>query len=314
MRNHRLLALVPALTIGLLAQGCARTEGLLWYTASLDGNLDGCTCVSHPRAGLVKRAAFLRTTPDRDRALLVDAGDLFDAGGDARLAAELLEVYGELGYDAIAVGDHEVALGGARLAALAARSPLLAHNLSLRSDLDPPPPLSAAPLIVEKSWGRIAIVALIDPSVLARYPPAILDSIRIASPEAAARLMLARLAADPTVLRVLLFHGPWEAADRLARAVAGFHLIVVGHDGALHEPLRIRGAVLVSPGEEGNRLGMLELAIARTAGGRPRLAGLANTVRLFSYRTDPDDPGVRQRIDDDRRALAVRTESDADVP
>jgi len=314
MRKHQGPALLLALAIAALARGCTRAEGLLWYTASLDGNLDGCTCVSRPRAGLVKRAAFLRTAPDRGRALLVDAGDLCDAGGDARLAGELLETYRELGYDAIAVGDHEVALGGARLAELAARFPLVSHNLSLRPELDPPPPLSAEPLVVEKSWGRVAVVAVVDPSVLARYPPAILDAVRIASAEAAARLMLARLAAEPTALRVLLFHGPWEAAERLARTVAGFHVIVVGHDGQLHGPRRIRGAVLVSPGEEGNRLGMLALAIARISRDGTRLAGLTNTVRLFSTRTDPDDPGVRRRIDAYRRTLAVRTETDADVP
>ena len=30
------------------------------YSASLNGNLDGCDCRSHPRAGLAARAAWLR--------------------------------------------------------------------------------------------------------------------------------------------------------------------------------------------------------------------------------------------------------------
>jgi 2',3'-cyclic-nucleotide 2'-phosphodiesterase (5'-nucleotidase family) len=307
-------ALLPALAIALLASGCARSEGLLWYSASLDGNLDGCTCVSQPRAGLVKRAAFLRTAPDRARALLVDAGDLFGARSDDRLAAELLETYDELGYDAIAVGDQELSLGGEWLLAHTGRFPLVAHNLSSRPDLTPPPPLSDRPLLVEKPWGRVAVVALLDPSVLERYPPAILDSIRIASPEAVARRQLARLSAEPATLRVLLFHGPGEAAERLAAAVAGFDVVVVGHDRGLHEPRRIRGAMLVSPGEEGNRVGMLELTIAQTVAGWPRVARSANSFRLFSYESDPDDPLVRQRIEDYRGAPRAPTETDAGTP
>ena len=157
-------------------------------------------------------------------------------------------------------------------------------------------------------------MALLDPSVLERYPPAILDSIRIASPEAVARRQLARLSAEPATLRVLLFHGPWEAAERLAAAVTGFDVVVVGHDRGLHEPRRIRGAMLVSPGEEGNRVGMLELTIAQTVAGRPRVARSANSFRLFSYESDPDDPLVRQRIEDYRGALRARTETDAGTP
>lgn len=130
--------LLPALAIVLLTSGCARSEGLLWYSASLDGNFNGRTCVSRPRASLVKRAAFRRTAPDRARARLVDAGDLFGARSDDRLAAELLETCDELGYDAIAVGDQELSLGGTPLPAYAGRFPLAAHNLSLRPDLTPP--------------------------------------------------------------------------------------------------------------------------------------------------------------------------------
>ncbi len=36
--------------------------------------------------------------------------------------------------------------------------------------------------------------------------------------------------------------------------------------------------------------------------------------RLFSFKSDPDDPLVRQRINDYREALRVRTESDEDTP
>jgi hypothetical protein len=72
--------------------------------------------------------------------------------------------------------------------------------------------------------------------------------------------------------------------------------------------------MLVSPGEEGNRVGMLELTIAQTVAGWPRVARSANSFRLFSYESDPDDPLVRQRIEDYRGALRAPTETDAGTP
>jgi 2',3'-cyclic-nucleotide 2'-phosphodiesterase (5'-nucleotidase family) len=313
MHRCRARAFITALAIALLSSGCSRSEGVIWYTASINGNLDGCTCVSRPRAGLVKSAAFVRAAPQREWILLLDAGDLCD-GRDGGLAAELLEVCDGLGYDAIAAGDREVSLGTTLLRELAGRHPLLANNLSLRPDLVPPPPLSDGPLVLEKPWGRVAVVALLDPSTLEGYPPALRDAITIAPPEAAARVELARLAADPSALRVLLFHGSWEAAERLAASVAGFDLIVVGHDGGLHEPQRIGGAILASPGEEGNRVGMLELTIAGADAGRPRVTRLSGSFRLFRYATDPDDPEVRGRINGYREKLRVPTEAAAGTP
>ncbi|OHD67534.1 MAG: hypothetical protein A2177_01780 [Spirochaetes bacterium RBG_13_68_11] len=72
--------------------------------------------------------------------------------------------------------------------------------------------------------------------------------------------------------------------------------------------------MLVSPGEEGNRVGMLELTIARTVAGRSRVSRFANSFRLFNYTAGPDDPLVRQRIHDYRETLRVRLESDEDIP
>ena len=66
----------------------------------------------NPVAGLVKRAAFLRSLETSGPSLILDAGDIFD---EYPLAAHILQVYAELGYDAIAVGDQEFTNGAAGL-------------------------------------------------------------------------------------------------------------------------------------------------------------------------------------------------------
>ena len=87
----------------------------IYYTASLNGNVDGCRCKMNPVAGLVKRAAFLRSLETSGPSLILDAGDIFDEYPDPDLAVHILQVYAELGYDAIAVGHQEFTNGAAGL-------------------------------------------------------------------------------------------------------------------------------------------------------------------------------------------------------
>ena len=56
----------------------AETTLTIYYTASLNGNLDGCTCEMNPVAGLVKRAAYLRNLDASSPTVILDAGDIFD--------------------------------------------------------------------------------------------------------------------------------------------------------------------------------------------------------------------------------------------
>jgi len=115
------------------------------YSSSLNGNLDGCTCSMNPRAGLVTRAAYLRALKDRDQSLLLDAGNIFDSFPDELLAIEILEAYRELGYQAIAIGDHEFSLGADALLELKTKFPLVSNNIAGKTKTRPEahdPPLS----------------------------------------------------------------------------------------------------------------------------------------------------------------------------
>jgi len=84
------------LLISPLVSACGDTLAI-YYSASLNGNLDGCNCDMNPVAGLVKRAAFLRSHERPKPSLLVDAGDILDELPDKELARHIFEVYQELG-------------------------------------------------------------------------------------------------------------------------------------------------------------------------------------------------------------------------
>jgi 2',3'-cyclic-nucleotide 2'-phosphodiesterase (5'-nucleotidase family) len=66
-------------------------------------------------------------------------------------------------------------------------------------------------------------------------------------------------------------------------------------------PVKVGGAILASPGEEGNRVGTLRLKLR---GGR--IVGYSNEFRLFEYLRDPDDSSVRKRVDQYREAMRAK--------
>lgn len=285
----------------LFAAGTAERSVTLYYTSSLNGNLDGCDCRSNPKAGLVKRAAWLRAHRDRESSLLMDAGDILDPFPDELLSQAILASYADLGYDAVAVGDQELADGIPRLLEYRETVPLVCHNLAVCFDEDRCVFVTLEPVLITRGGLRIGILALIDPEVFALDPEELAGSLQITCPPQAAAGLVRELREQGAELTVLLYHGPDEKARSLALAVEGLDVVVVGHEQRLIDAERVGDTTLVSPGPEGNRLGILTLSVGK--GARPVLA---NRFEYFRWGADPDDPQVRRRILEYRETLRGR--------
>ena len=292
------LALV---SVSLSAHGDGEHTLTILYSSSLNGNLDGCNCKGNPRGGLVKRAAWLRALEQPEQLLLVDGGDLLDPYPDPDLAAAIFETFLELGYTAIALGDQEFANGMESLLEYRQRYPLMAHNLALCPDENRCIFFSTTPQIVERAGLSVGLFALIDPAVFTLHPADLTNKLKIQDPRTAARNQLACMAEQEVQITVVLYHGPYQGAEQLAEAVQGIDVMIVAHEQRLIEPRRIGGAILASPGEEGNRVGILTLEV--DAGGNLEYS---NRFRLFSWQEDPDDPLVRRRIDEYKNRLRKR--------
>lgn len=264
---------------------------VVYYTSSLNGNLDGCDCKSNPKAGLVKRAAFLRER-DRQATILVEIGDILDPRGDEVGAEHILQVYKELDYDAMAVGDQEFANGVGKVLQYKDEYPLHSNNLSICPDDTACYFISLGPLILERGDWRVGIVSVTDPSVFYFSPDSLKEKLKIEDPAETARMMLEGMAEDDLDVRILIVHGRMGNVEEIAAEVSGYDVIIAGHDQMLVKPKRAGGAVIVSPGEEGNRLGTLSIKKRRTG----RL-NISNSFVLFDYEKDPDDPDVRERIE-----------------
>jgi 2',3'-cyclic-nucleotide 2'-phosphodiesterase (5'-nucleotidase family) len=278
----------------------AETTLTIYYTASLNGNLDGCNCDMNPAAGLVKRAAFLRNLQPPGPALILEAGDIFDEYPDPDLERHILEVYEELGYDAVALGDQELAAGRQSLLLYEEEFPLLCHNLFIRKDgstgtASEGDLFTPAPVVIGRRGLRIGILSLIDPAVVPRSSA---SRFRIAAPIAVAETMLRLCDRLDLDLTVVLYHGSFQSAVKLANTCPGIDVVIFAHEQQLVAPRMIGTTVITSPGEEGNRLGILTLHL-----GPGGIKSFQSEFRFFSYVKDPDDPSVRSRIDSYRKKL-----------
>jgi len=296
--------LLVAGTVLVFPQGDGEPSLTILYSSSLSGSIDGCDCKGHPRSGLVKRAAWLRSLKNPEQTLLVDAGDLLDPYPDEALSTAILDSYLDLGYTAIAVGDQEFANGLESLLEYRKRYPLVAHNLSVCPDENSCIFFSTVPLIVERGGVRIGIFALIDPQVFTLYPNELKEKLKIQEPAAAARNQIYYLGELGVEATVLLYHGPYESATALAEKVKGVDVLILGHEQRLIEAHRIGNTIVASPGEGGNRLGILNLSL-----GSSGKIEFNNSFRWFSWRDDPDDPQIRRRIDEYKRKLRNRLDS-----
>lgn len=258
----------------------------IYYTASLNGNLDGCHCKEAPKAGLVKRAVFLNQLPDDDSYLLLDGGDIFDVYPDPLLEKAILGVYDTYGYDIIAVGDQEFSGGVDRFLEYREDHPFLCHNLVLYSDTYGKVELGGPPPVLERAGLRVAVISVVDPDVFALYPKDIRSRVRVVDP-----LEAVRSGVDGADITLLLYHGPLAKARKLAGEVDGIDIIIVTHEQKLVNAETAGETLLVSPGAQGNRIGILSITVKKD-----KTVEFENSFMKFSYEDDPDDPYVRDLI------------------
>jgi 2',3'-cyclic-nucleotide 2'-phosphodiesterase (5'-nucleotidase family) len=264
------------------------------YSASLKGNLDGCSCKKIPKAGLVKRAYFIRSLAKRDNVMLVDAGDLLEyRNEDIFLADYILEAYRDLKYDAIGVGDNEFSNGIGKLLEYGKKYPFIATNLSVYTDNGKLVTFSKTLKILNKGNYRVGVFSLLETGqeLLAFYPEQLQQKIKLAPQTETAVNTVKAFEQKNVDLIVLLYHGIYDNAVLLAKNVPGIDVIVAAHEGRLVDAQMAGDTIVVSSGDEGNRLGILELSISKGT-----ITQHSNSFRLFNYDNDPDDPTVRTQI------------------
>ena len=208
---------------------------------------------------------------------IADGGDFVPAEGDshrAEIANFLLESMGEMEYDAIGVGEMDLAMGPAYLREAAQKLPLLGANVRFG------PGLSESLLAVrwvERKGHTWAIIGIIDPMLHYETPGALdmTDSLLVSDARIAIQNALAGLNRKPD-MTVLLLHAEQPRAHEIMEGITGIDMVVVGHEpmGPKAE-LKMGDAFLVLPGPRSREVSLFTLT--ESPSGQP----LTTDLRVF---------------------------------
>lgn len=226
-----------------------------------------------PIGGFVRLDAevdAIRATRPDDAVLLLDGGDMLTGTPLTDLTVEgsrggaMLDFMRLIGYDAIAVGNHEFDKGLDNLTAYAASSkiPLLSANVRTADGVSPLLPNQTFSRVFEASGVRIGVIGATTDSLGWLMNRRDFARLKLLSAEVAVREEVARL--DPqTDVIVVLSHIGVDADESLARRVPGIDLIVGGHSHTrLTAAKHINDTWIVQAGSYTRSLGVVEMDVA----------------------------------------------------
>ncbi|MDA3850107.1 MAG: hypothetical protein PF447_02425 [Spirochaetaceae bacterium] len=282
MKNPLRLLIFLVLLSPLQSQGSVT----LYYSSSLNGNLNGCECHENPKAGLIKRAHYLRSI-ESEESILIDLGDMMDIFPDRELHNIIASAYVDLGYDLLLPGDQDWNEGVDWL--IDSGIPLAADNISLL--VDGQEEALSQPRIIRRNGLTVGIISLVQKSVYNFIPQEAKERLIISDPFPVAQDFSQELN-DKCDIQILLYHGYLEDAQMIARIAPDIDVILLAHEQRLIN-LSEQAPAILSPGTSGNSLGILSIHIKR----RGRIT-LDNRFEEFSYLDSPDDAQLRQVADE----------------
>jgi 2',3'-cyclic-nucleotide 2'-phosphodiesterase (5'-nucleotidase family) len=276
------------------ARVCAVTLTIL-HTSDIHGRVHPHDALADADLGegLARVGAAVRAIRAEGRpTLLLDSGDTIEGsptqalvfagrlgagdGGDPIIRAMNL-----LGYDAMAVGNHEFDFGLERLNAsrAQARFPFLSAN-TFGPDGEPAFPPYA---VLEVGGVRVGVLGLVTPHVANWESPALLGGLRFGdSVEAARRWVPVLRGRERCALVVVIAHEGFERDPRTGKArrdsgenqayavateVPGIDLLLSGHAHTVVAPTRVGGAWVSQPGRWGNTLTRFDVTLEKSGDG-----------------------------------------------
>jgi 2',3'-cyclic-nucleotide 2'-phosphodiesterase / 3'-nucleotidase / 5'-nucleotidase len=290
------LLLVPAFLLVWPAAARAEEAQLtILHTADLHGALTSWDYLAdRPAARGLARVATLvqRVRSEGGPVLLLDAGDAMQgspletvwrrstgAGPEPMMTAMT-----RMGYDAMAVGNHEFDFGPTARERTRATAgfPWLAANVVRESDGTP----AFAPSLVKTVGSlRVGIVGICTPAVPSLEDSENVAGLRFLPAVDAARHEVERLRGEGRCdLVVILAHtgldsvaGAQRVGDaqdenvgaELARGVAGADVVILGHTHDVIDSLRMGAALVTQAGQRGEHLGRLDFAFTRASARGP---------------------------------------------
>lgn len=215
-----------------------------------------------PKGGVARRATKIRAIrgETQNPVLLLDAGDtLF--GQMLALQSEgrvIVEAMNAMGYDAMAVGQMDLAKGADVLLERAkeARFPILSCNLVGAQDQEP---IFQPYVVLERGGVRFALLGVTESAAL--EAPGVRDVAQVLDPVGSVQKYLAEIKGQSDVF-IVLSHLGVEGDRALAQAVPEIDLIIGGKSRRLMTAPDIVGNTFITQmGYDGEWLGRLDVTL-----------------------------------------------------
>ena len=274
-RFTRISALALFICMSIIAPVTAAQPGtskvVLLFSGDIHGHLEGWIgwdgeLEGKSVGGFDRLAAAVRSVKKEVGAggvLLLDAGD---AVGDTMIAAEtkgqaIIQAMNAIGYDAMAIGNHEpdFAVAGLEQLMEQAKFPMLAANLRKASG-----DLFAKPYLVREIAGiKIGILGLAYPNTPLTTAKKNVDGLIFQDPIESAREWVPELRSQGAEVLVALTHLGLGADIKLAKEIPGIDVILGGHShNRTTQPIREGRTIIMHAGAHCSDLGRLDLSFA----------------------------------------------------
>ncbi len=304
------LLLMLALPAASTAEEAADPTGKLVIVHTNDIHGRAVVDVDTPSFGYARLSAYVKQLKDAGaKVLLLDAGDASQGLPLVNLSKgeNAIDFMNAVGYDAMAIGNHEFDFGADNLLQLQTRAafPMLAANITRESDGEP---LFPANKIFDLGDGvKVGVFGLATPETKTKANPAYTKGIVFAADEAlyaCAQAQVDELKEAGCTLIVCLSHLGVDESSAPNRSIdvidhtTGIDLLIDGHSHT--EVTKQQGStMLVSTGSNGNNIGCVTVENSAVTE--------AKLVPAFDETTS-QDPTAGQ--DEDVAAL-VNTANDA---
>jgi hypothetical protein len=234
----------------------------LMFSGEISGYLTPCGCTSPMLGGMERRAAVLSRLRQTGPVIVVENGDLTEAAGrqDEIKAEALAGMLSAMKYEAVAVGEMDLALGFATLVSLEARvkTPFVCANVTDGAGNALFRPSVTITRTVGAKRLKVGITSALSPRLadMVALPP---GEFRVPDPRPPLKRVLAGM--EGVHVRVLLFHGLRDEAAALVRRLPRLDLVICAHSpDPPPAPMRIGRTLLVGAGSRGMRLNVASVA------------------------------------------------------
>lgn len=267
----------------------AQTSLTVLFTNNTNGIVEICDCGSEPLGGLARRKSFFESVQKQTSTVIkLDAGDFLDAFGfNAKKDELVIQLYRELGYDAVNIGDQEFANGSEFVRNKLLRSELPLISVNTGSSL----PVKSHVVITRQNL-RIGVVGYLPWSSFLYFS----DKTKLSMKPYGDGLDQLKKSVDdlrPQIdLMIVLSQAGFENDVEWTKKIQGVDVVIGGHSQTeLTAPYRQGETVIVQAGSGGTHVGKLELAL------RNKKWTVADYRLIPLDSTIPEDTKFRLAID-----------------